>query len=59
MLLKKIGSRGTGKNDFHYPRAVAVNTEGDIAVADTSNNRVKVYTQVNLDILLAPPPCTI
>ncbi|KAK2160919.1 hypothetical protein NP493_1609g00083, partial [Ridgeia piscesae] len=47
-LLYKIGKRGTGKDGFNFPRAVAVNTDGDIAVADTSNNRVKVYTQAGL-----------
>jgi hypothetical protein len=38
--LRKFGSAGHGDKQFWNPTGVAINTEGNVAVADTGNNRV-------------------
>ena len=39
----QAGVSGTGPGQFTYPRAVAVDSEGRIYVADSGNNRVQVF----------------
>jgi Uncharacterized conserved protein len=38
------GGRGTGKGQFDSPRALAVDTAGNIFVADTNNGRVEKFS---------------
>lgn len=40
--LKIYGKRGSGKDDFHQPVAVAVDDNGIIYVVDSGNSRIKV-----------------
>ena len=39
-----FGSQGTGKGQFDSPTGIAVNSTGDIAVADYDNGRVQLFT---------------
>ena len=39
-----VGAPGSAAGQFSYPRAVAVDTEGRIYVADSGNNRVQVFS---------------
>ena len=39
-----FGSQGTGKGQFDSPTGIAVSSTGDIAVADTDNGRVQLFT---------------
>ena len=41
--LRSFGSRGSGPGQFHHPRGVAVDAEGNILVTDTMNNRVEMF----------------
>ncbi|XP_045196910.1 tripartite motif-containing protein 2-like [Mercenaria mercenaria] len=43
-LLMTVGLRGTLDGDFVYPRGLTVNLDGQIIVADASNNRVQVFS---------------
>ena len=38
-----FGSMGKGEGEFHFPRSVAVTSQGHFVVADTDNNRVQVF----------------
>jgi DNA-binding beta-propeller fold protein YncE/RNA polymerase subunit RPABC4/transcription elongation factor Spt4 len=40
----KWGSRGSGNGNFSYPRGVAVDSSGNVYVADTSNNRIEKFS---------------
>ena len=40
--MHRFGSLGTHDGQFQFPSGVAVSPRGDIAVADTMNNRVQV-----------------
>jgi tripartite motif-containing protein 71 len=63
-LYKIWGSHGTGKGQFDYPWAIAIDSNNDVFVADTHNNRVqKFHLPVHLvslcpsgSIHLPPPP---
>ena len=39
--VSEVGKEGTGNGEFKAPIGVAVDSEGDIWVADTSNNRIQ------------------
>ena len=41
-LVAKLGTRGTGNGQFHYPSNLAVSTNGDVYVADCYNNRIQI-----------------
>ncbi|HJT23577.1 MAG TPA: NHL repeat-containing protein [bacterium] len=38
--IRRFGSPGHGKKEFFYPTGVAIHSDGDVAVADTGNNRI-------------------
>ena len=41
-LVAKLGSQGSGIGQFDCPRGLTVSTNGDVFVADASNNRIKI-----------------
>ena len=41
-LVAKVGKKGTGKKEFSSPQQLTVDSDGDVYVADTDNNRVVV-----------------
>ena len=38
-----IGSEGTGDGQFKYPQGIDIDSQGNIYVVDTNNNRVEVF----------------
>lgn len=38
-----LGSHGTGVGEFSDPHSIAVDTAGNLYVADTGNNRIQIY----------------
>jgi DNA-binding beta-propeller fold protein YncE len=45
-LVKTLGSKkGTGKDEFDQPHALAMDSRGRLFVADRSNNRIIIYDQ--------------
>ncbi len=42
--LGSFGTQGTGDGTFSFPNGVAVDTRGHVYIADTSNNRVQVWS---------------
>lgn len=38
--LALFGSKGSGKNNFLFPKGIAINSKGDVYVADSGNNRI-------------------
>ena len=42
----KFGSFGSGDGQFNFPEGIAVDSSGNIYVADTSNNRVQKFNSV-------------
>ena len=47
-MLYDTGYKGKTKGNFQYPRALAINDNGDIFVADTGNNRVQCFNSAGL-----------
>ena len=43
--IKTYGRRGSGKDEFHQPVAVAVDDDGLVYVVDSGNSRIKVYME--------------
>jgi tripartite motif-containing protein 71 len=41
--LSQFGKEGTGNGEFKEPQALAIDSEGNILVADTGNNRVQEF----------------
>ena len=41
-LVAKLGSQGSGMGQFNYPHGLTVSTNGDVFVADRSNNRIQI-----------------
>ena len=41
-LVTKLGSRGSGIGQFHHPCQLSVSTNGDVYIADQSNNRIQI-----------------
>ncbi|KAK3106181.1 hypothetical protein FSP39_014420 [Pinctada imbricata] len=44
-VIRRFGKNGRGKGNFKNPCGVAVTKTGDIAVADTENHRIQVFTE--------------
>jgi hypothetical protein len=42
-FVRAWGSKGTGQGQFSYLSGVAVDSQGDVYVADNSNHRVQVW----------------
>jgi len=48
MFIEKWGENGSGEGQFYYPQGVAVNSKGEMVIADAGNHRI--------EITLGPPP---
>ena len=44
-LLNKTGTRGTQEGQLLNPRGLCIDTNGDVMVADSSNNRISVFSR--------------
>ena len=44
-LLNRAGTRGTQEGKRLYPRGLCIDTNGDVMVADTDNNRISVFSK--------------
>jgi DNA-binding beta-propeller fold protein YncE len=44
-LLQKFATRGEGEGNVLYPKRLAINSSGDVWVADAGNNRVEVFNE--------------
>lgn len=42
-LLKVFGKQGQAQGEFNYPSGIAIDSKGNIYVADTDNNRIQVF----------------
>ena len=42
--IRSFDTQGSGPGQFHGPRSVAIDSEGDILVADGSNHRIQRFT---------------
>jgi tripartite motif-containing protein 71 len=42
-FVRKWGSDGTGDGQFNYPYGVALDSSGNVYVADSGNNRVQKF----------------
>ncbi|XP_074640078.1 uncharacterized protein LOC141898140 [Tubulanus polymorphus] len=42
-LLFNVGFRGSSKGNFYYPRGLAINSTGDIHIADAKNHRLQIF----------------
>jgi streptogramin lyase len=41
--LSQFGKEGTGNGEFKFPQAIATDSEGNVLIADTENNRVQEF----------------
>jgi DNA-binding beta-propeller fold protein YncE len=48
MFIEKWGEQGAENGQFYYPQGVAVNSKGEVIIADAGNHRIEVT--------LGPPP---
>lgn len=53
-LLKLIGTRGKGAQQFDTPHGLAIAANGDVYVSDTNNARVKAYSRSGRLLWVAP-----
>jgi hypothetical protein len=44
-LIKRVGTLGTGPNDFDQAHSLAIDSKGRVYVGDRNNNRIKVIDQ--------------
>jgi streptogramin lyase len=44
-LIKKVGTLGTGPNDFDQAHSLAIDSKGRVYIGDRNNNRIKVVDQ--------------
>ena len=42
--IRSFGTLGSGPGQFESPRSVAIDSEGDILVADDENHRIQRFT---------------
>ncbi len=45
VYITQWGSLGSGSGQFEYPYGVAVDSNGNVYVADTDNNRIQIFYQ--------------
>ena len=43
-MIKRVGKKGTGKEEFNYPRQHAISPNQLLYVADTNNNRLQILS---------------
>jgi DNA-binding beta-propeller fold protein YncE len=44
-FIMKWGSPGTADGQFNFPDGIAIDSEGNVYVADSDNNRIQVFRQ--------------
>ena len=44
-LVRRTGTRGGGEGQLYYPRGLCIDYNGDVYVAESSNNRVSVFSK--------------
>ena len=55
LFLEKFGSGGSGDGQFFFPFGVAIHDNGQLVVADTTNNRLQVFDRNRLEVLSVSP----
>jgi len=55
-FIRSVGSQGTGNGQFKYPTDLSFDSEGNLWVADTTNDRIQVFSSEGtyLDKLATP-----
>ena len=43
-IIKRVGKRGSGNEDFNYPRQLAISPNQQLYVPDESNNRIQILS---------------
>jgi sugar lactone lactonase YvrE len=44
-FIKSWGKTGTGRDEFHDPHAIAMDSQGRLFIGDRYNNRIQIYDQ--------------
>lgn len=44
MFIDKWGEEGAGPGEFLFPKGIAINSRGDVVIADSGNHRIQVTT---------------
>ena len=44
-MVKRVGERGSGNEEFNYPRQLAISPNQHLYVADTNNNRIQILSK--------------
>ena len=45
-FLNRVGSRGNKEGQLYWPRGLCIDTNGDILIADSWNNRISVFSKI-------------
>ena len=43
-MIKRVGKRGSGNEDFNYPKQLAISPNQQLYVPDQSNNRIQIFS---------------